>query len=152
MIRFATIAVSGVIALGGCASPLKFENVTGSWTCPRIDGVCAGIEDIDTGLAGVSAGSPVAPPVSRGSGIGVAGSVLPGGAPSASPIRSADEIARIVLAPMIDANGIYHARRELFAVMAPGIWIEAPATADASPPASVPQASASPIEGARDEK
>ena len=45
---------------------------------------------------------------------------------SVTPGRTADEIARIVFAPSVDANGHYHGMREVYAVMKQGVWIEAP--------------------------
>lgn len=103
------------MALGGCASALRLENVTGSWTCPRVDGVCAEISEIDAGLManGVD-GSATAFSGASAPGFGVT--------PSGAPMRTGDEVAKIVLAPMIDANGYYLGSREIYAVMRAGGW------------------------------
>ena len=114
---FAVTASFSILALAGCASPLKMENVAGTWTCPRVDGKCAGIEELDR------------PPVEQPRLIGaIEGSSVTTRdteniADSIAPRRSGDQIARIVFAPRIDADGNYHDRREIFAVMTNGGWL-----------------------------
>jgi len=123
MMRSLMIPMLGSVMLGGCTSALKLENVTGSWSCPRVDGVCAEISDIDTGLVANSVdGVETAFSIGNTSGVGVL--------PSAAPIRTGDEVAKIVLAPMIDANGYYLGPREIYAVMRSGSWARPLATTD----------------------
>lgn len=115
------LALTGVT---GCASAVKLENVAGTWSCPRVDGVCADIATLDAELVGA--------PNMRGIG-GVSetiaaetGRIAITAASSAMPARTADEIARIVFAPSIDASGHFHGARAVYAVMKPGEWIEGP--------------------------
>ena len=42
------ILLTGCIALSSCA--VTYENVAGSWSCSRVDGVCEDIDSIDEGL------------------------------------------------------------------------------------------------------
>lgn len=108
----------------GCASAVKLENVAGTWSCPRVDGVCADIATLDAELVG----KPSARSVGGTSDLIAAG---PGqtainAAATAMPARTADEVARIVFAPSIDADGHFHGARAIYAVMKPGSWIEGP--------------------------
>lgn len=126
--RRLTISFSACVMLGGCASALKFENVTGSWTCPRIDGKCETISDIDAGLQDRQNAFAIAPSAGDHS--------IPIEAPrldeQLAPVRTGDEIARIVLAPAITASGYYVGVREIYAVMRSGAW-RAPDMADPQP-------------------
>lgn len=114
----------GLLSVTGCASSLKLENVAGTWSCDRVDGVCADIADIDVRtigprLEGQPVGSPDAvPPGRQGDMISVSTSTE-----TVMPSRTADEVARIVLAPSLDAQGRYHSARVMFAVMKPGDWV-----------------------------
>lgn len=114
----------GLLSVTGCASSLKLENVAGTWSCDRVDGVCADIADIDARtigprLEGQPIGSPDAvPPGPQGDMISVSNSTE-----TVMPSRTADEVARIVLAPSLDAQGRYHSARVMFAVMKPGDWV-----------------------------
>ncbi|MEL7042497.1 MAG: TraV family lipoprotein [Pseudomonadota bacterium] len=114
-------AMTGVT---GCASAVKLENVAGTWSCPRVDGVCADIATLDAELVGApsmrgigSASETIAAETDR---------IAISAASSAMPARTADEIARIVFAPSIDASGHFHGARAIYAVMKPGEWIEGP--------------------------
>ncbi|MEL7542109.1 MAG: TraV family lipoprotein [Pseudomonadota bacterium] len=115
------LALAGV---AGCASAVKLENVAGTWSCPRVDGVCADIATLDAELVGA--------PNVRGIGGGSetiaadAARIAISAASSAMPARTADEIARIVFAPSIDTAGHFHGARAVYAVMKPGEWIEGP--------------------------
>lgn len=114
-------AMTGVT---GCASAVKLENVAGTWSCPRVDGVCADIATLDAELVGT--------PTMRGIGGGAeaiasgAGMIAVMAAASTMPARTEDEVARIVFAPSIDAAGHFHGARAIYAVMKPGEWIEGP--------------------------
>lgn len=129
------LLIACTFSLGACASPLKLQNVAGSWTCPRVDGVCADIMTIDQGLGA----GPVAVPTADGavSRNPQKGSVvlasMPSHTPSAMPRRTPDQVARIVFAPSVDANGHYHGPREVFAVMTTGTWVTAPDPSAATP-------------------
>ena len=110
------------LAATGCSSTMRLENVAGTWSCPRVDGVCADIAAIDRSVTREMGPLPIG-----------------GSAPSSSPYiavgleedgmgltRTGDEVARIVLAPMIDAHGHYHASRVIYAVMSTGGWAQTP--------------------------
>ncbi|MEM9375211.1 MAG: hypothetical protein AAGA72_03250 [Pseudomonadota bacterium] len=123
------ISAIAVMALSGCASALKLENVAGTWSCPRIDGVCADTSAIDAGLTDRAAtGSAI---VGVGEAVGAQFMTISAeGERAYQPIstlaRTMDEVARIVLAPTVDSSGHYHGARELFAVMKNGSWVETP--------------------------
>lgn len=108
----------------GCASAVKLENVAGTWSCPRVDGVCADIATLDAELVG----SPSVRSIGGGSGLiaAEAGQIAVTAATTVMPARTADEVARIVFAPSIDADGLFHGARAIYAVMKPGTWIEGP--------------------------
>ena len=111
--------------LGGCASHVK-----GSWACALEPGVvCGSITDIDRGGPAKSAKSAtLADPVIEGSiparlwgqGGWTAGSI------AGAPVREADPILKVALAPWIDGEGDYHAGAEIYAVMRHGGWFVAP--------------------------
>lgn len=112
------LIATAALSLAGCASMTSLENVTGTWSCPRVDGVCADIATIDAALIGAPA-------------TGAAGRVMGSdaglvAASGAALTRTPDEVARIVFAPAVDAAGHYHSARAIYAVMAPGHWVEAP--------------------------
>lgn len=112
-----------ILALGGCANAVKLQNVAGTWSCPREDGVCLKITSIDEGIVGPrDSFTPVGGDDDRTLSTGV----IPVAVQSnpVMPSRTADEVARIVLAPSVDHSGRYHGSRVLFAVMKPGSWIE----------------------------
>lgn len=108
----------------GCASAVKLENVAGTWSCPRVDGVCADIATLDAELVG----APTVRSVGSGGGSIAAesGQIAVNAAATAMPARTADEVARIVFAPSIDGDGHFHGARAIYAVMKPGTWIEGP--------------------------
>lgn len=115
------LAMTGVT---GCASAVKLENVAGTWSCPRVDGVCADIATLDAELVGTptmrsigGVGETIAPET---------GMIAASAAVNAMPARTADEVARIVFAPSIDAAGHFHGARAIYAVMKPGAWVEHP--------------------------
>ena len=111
--------------LSGCASHVK-----GSWACALEPGVvCGSITDIDRGGPAKSAKSAtLADPVIEGSiparlwgqGGWTAGSI------AGAPVREADPILKVALAPWIDGEGDYHAGAEIYAVMRHGSWFIAP--------------------------
>ncbi|MEM9377497.1 MAG: hypothetical protein AAGA72_14850 [Pseudomonadota bacterium] len=123
------ISIVAVMALSGCASALKLENVAGTWSCPRIDGVCADTSAIDAGLTGRAATQGAISGVGKTVGSHFM-TISAQGEQAYQPIstlaRTKDEIARIVLAPTVDNSGHYHGARELFAVMKNGSWVETP--------------------------
>lgn len=132
------LLVSSLLAMTGitgCASAVKLENVAGTWSCPRIDGVCADIATLDAELVGA--------PNMRGIGgasemiAAETGMIAVSAAANAMPARTADEVARIVFAPSIDADGHFHGARAIYAVMKPGTWIEGPIEETPVQPASV---------------
>lgn len=121
----------GLFGVTGCANSLKLENVAGTWSCDRVDGVCANIAQIDAGtigsrIDGQAVGSPEHQILEGEGGI----VPISGEARSIMPSRTADEVARIVLAPSLDAQGRYHSSRVLFAVMKPGDWVPGSAPLD----------------------
>lgn len=119
-----SIITFALLGVTGCASSLKLENVAGTWSCDRVDGVCADISMIDQATIGSRLdGAPIGAPKSHADNND--GQVVPIAArPNVvMPSRTADEVARIVLAPTLDANGRYHSSRIMFAVMKPGDWI-----------------------------
>lgn len=118
------IASLSVLGLTGCASAIKMENVAGTWSCPRIDGVCADIASLDGQLIGQDSyrGIGGAPIVTRDGVVAVSDK----GVTSAMPARAPDEVARIVFAPSVDASGHYHGVRAIYAVIKTGDWITAP--------------------------
>ena len=128
------------LAVTGCSSTMRLENVAGTWSCPRVDGVCADIAAIDRSVTREMGPLPIG-----------------GSAPSSSPYiavgleedgmaltRTGDEVARIVLAPMIDAHGHYHATRVIYAVMSTGGWARTPVAAPE--PTSIAATAAVPTE------
>ena len=121
------VLTSSLIAMPtvtGCASAVKLENVAGTWSCPRVDGVCADIATLDAELVG----TPTVRSIGGGNGsiATEAGQIAVTAATTAMPARTADEVARIVFAPSIDADGHFHGARAIYAVMKPGTWIEGP--------------------------
>ncbi|MEM9838009.1 MAG: TraV family lipoprotein [Pseudomonadota bacterium] len=110
--------ISLVLLMTACTSPVKLEHVAGTWTCPRVDGVCATTTSIDAGLTEESTGEDAAPVVFSGQPSG-------GVAGAPAPARTADQVARIVLAPRVDASGHYHEARVIYAVMTSGRWVPA---------------------------
>ena len=124
------LATSLLVLTGtaGCASAVKLENVAGTWSCPRIDGVCADIASLDAELIG----TPAIRGVGNGAGqtAGAVGSIAVNASVDAMPQRSADEVARIVMAPSIDGAGHFHGARAIYAVMKPGEWVEGPIVAE----------------------
>lgn len=128
MNRSLTISLLSALTLGGCASPLKLKNVAGTWSCPRVDGVCSDITSIDRGLGIEETGTQ---PVGNGGlrrdpGTGTLLLTSMGSANPIMPGRTADQVARIVFAPSVDANGHYHGPREIYAVMTTGSWVTQP--------------------------
>lgn len=116
------LIATAALSLAGCSSMTSLENVAGTWSCPRVDGVCADIATIDGALIG-------------GPASGAAGRVMGSdagliAASGAALTRTPDEVARIVFAPAVDAAGHYHSARAIYAVMAPGHWVEAPAQSE----------------------
>ncbi|MEL7322574.1 MAG: TraV family lipoprotein [Pseudomonadota bacterium] len=124
--RKASLAIITFALLGatGCASSLKLENVAGTWSCDRVDGVCADISMIDQATIGSRIdGAPIGAPKSDV--YSNQGQVVPISTRTdiVMPSRTADEVARIVLAPTLDVSGRYHSSRIMFAVMKPGDWV-----------------------------
>lgn len=119
------------LAVTGCSSTMRLENVAGTWSCPRVDGVCADIAAIDRSVIGEAGPLPIRGPATPSSPLVTVGLEEDGMALT----RTGDEVARIVLAPMIDAHGHYHASRVIYAVMSMGGWARTPVVAPA--PASV---------------
>ncbi len=111
--------------VSGCASHVK-----GSWACALEPGVvCGSITDIDRGGPARAAKSTTsADPVIEGAipaklwgqGGWTAGSI------AGAPVREADPILKVALAPWIDWEGDYHAGAEIYAVMRHGSWFVAP--------------------------
>lgn len=121
LIASCLVAMTGVT---GCASTVKLENVAGTWSCPRVDGVCADIATLDAELVGTPSMRSIG-----GVGESIAaetGMIAVSAAANAMPARTADEVARIVFAPSIDASGHFHGARAIYAVMKPGEWVEHP--------------------------
>lgn len=118
----------GVAILGvtGCAGAVKLDNVAGSWTCPRVDGVCAEIAAIDRGLGATPSALVSIAAGAEGDGSALTQIYLDGGSASL-PSRTPDQVARIVFAPSVDAEGHYHGARVVYAVITPGRWIAKPA-------------------------
>lgn len=147
MLATSLIALTGVT---GCASAVKLENVAGTWSCPRIDGVCADIATLDAELVGTPTTRSIG---GQGGSIAAeAGMIAVSVAASAMPARTADEVARIVFTPSIDAAGHFHGARAIYAVMKPGEWVEHPIEdAPVRPTATVERTSAPPPEPKSDE-
>jgi hypothetical protein len=115
MIRL--LSLGAAFALASCASPVKLQNVAGTWSCPRVDGVCATTEVLDRQLT-EAAPDPVMMTQSTEL-VGMAG-------PDAETMgRTYDQVARIVFAPLVDDQGHYHEARVIHAVMARGSWLPA---------------------------
>ena len=110
------------LSLAGCTSMTSLENVAGTWSCPRVDGVCADIATIDAALIGTPATGAAGRVMGSDAGLTAAS--------GAALTRTPDEVARIVFAPAVDAAGHYHSARAIYAVMAPGHWVEAPTEPD----------------------
>lgn len=117
MIRL--LSLGAAAALASCASPVKLQNVAGTWSCPRVDGVCATTEALDRQLTDFA---PVAASIAQPTDL--IGSTSP--TPETMG-RSYDQVARIVFAPLVDDQGHYHEARVIHAVMARGSWLPAPA-------------------------
>jgi len=111
------LIATAALSLSGCTSMTSLENVAGTWSCPRVDGVCADIATIDAALTGPATGA-------AGRAMGSDASLI--AASGAALTRTPDEVARIVFAPAVDGAGHYHSARAIYAVMAPGHWVEAP--------------------------
>jgi len=112
------LLAAATLSLAGCTSMTSLENVAGTWSCPRVDGVCANIATIDAALVSGPATGAAGRVMGRDAGlIAASGAAL---------TRTPDEIARIVFAPAVDGAGHYHSARAIYAVMAPGHWVEAP--------------------------
>lgn len=139
MKRAAQLLIACTFGLGACAAPLKLENVAGSWTCPRVDGVCGDITTIDQGLGAEPIPVPAGDTsVSRTPQTGtLVLATARSEAPSAIPRRTPDQVARIVFAPIVDPNGHYHGPREVYAVMTTGTWITAPAPSATTSPTQI---------------
>ncbi|NNU17493.1 TraV family lipoprotein [Parvularcula sp. ZS-1/3] len=117
MIRL--LSLGAAFALASCASPVKLQNVAGTWSCPRVDGVCATTEALDRQLTD-AAPAPVMTAQST--------ELVNMASPDAGTMgRSYDQVARIVFAPLVDDQGHYHEARVVHAVMARGSWLPAPA-------------------------
>ena len=143
------------IGAAGCTSTLKLENVAGTWTCDRVDGVCADISRIDQATIGPrledidlhGAGRDSLPQ-------DVFAYSVAAGASSMMPSRTPDEVARIVLAPSLDQQVRYHSSRVMFAVMKSGDWVpgsfslEAEEEEGAELIADAPEPQTTPLEGA----
>jgi hypothetical protein len=106
---------------------MRLENVAGTWSCPRVDGVCADIAAIDRSVTLETGPLPIRGPATPSSPFVTVGLEQDGMALT----RTGDEVARIVLAPMIDAHGHYHASRVIYAVMSTGGWARTPVAAPA---------------------
>lgn len=107
----------GVMALSACASPVKLQNVAGTWSCPLVDGVCATTEAVDQKLTRASVLEPINAPLTEDRG---PITVTP---ESGALGRTYDQVARIVFAPLVDADGNYHEARVIHAVMQRGSWV-----------------------------
>lgn len=111
------ILMCGTLALTACASPVKLQNVAATWSCPLVDGVCATTEALDQKLAQASALEPITAPLTKDH---AAITVTP---KSAALGRTYDQVARIVFAPLVDADGNFHEARVIHAVMQRGSWV-----------------------------
>ena len=111
--------LGAAFALASCASPVKLQNVAGTWSCPRVDGVCATTEALDRQLTDAAPA-----PVMITQSTELTGIV---GLDIETMGRSYDQVARIVFAPLVDDQGHYHEARVIHAVMARGSWLPAPA-------------------------
>ncbi len=126
----------GLLGLTGCAGAIKMENVAGTWSCPRIDGVCADIATLDSQLIGAGDYRGVGGPAPIANPNGVI-SVNDMAGASGMPLRAPDEVARIVFAPSVDASGHYHGARAVYAVMKTGEWLTGPGDATTTQTRSV---------------
>jgi conjugal transfer pilus assembly protein TraV len=119
----------GALALGACST-----NTKGSWSCEAPIGgtACASIESIDRNgpaAASAAANSPgieTARPVRWWEPQPFVFSA------EAGPRREGDQVMMVVFAPWVDAQGDYHGRSEVHAVMRRGGWWVA------TPPAAQP--------------
>ena len=111
--------------LACCASHVK-----GSWACALQPGVfCGSIADIDRGGPSKPVKAATAPdPVVAGAiparlwdqGGWTAGPI------AGAPVREADPILKVAIAPWIDGQGDYHGGAEVFAIMRQGGWFIGP--------------------------
>ena len=111
------LLLCGAMALSACVSPVKLQNVAGTWSCPLVDGVCATTEALDQKLTRASAPKPINAPLTEDQ-VSTAVSLESG-----VPGRTYDQVARIVFAPLVDADGNYHEARVVHAVMQRGSWV-----------------------------
>lgn len=126
--RLALVLLAGA-TLAGCST-----NTKGSWSCGSVGPgqTCASIETIDGGASASSA---------RADSPGIEGAApVRWWAPQpfvfsdgTGPRREGDQVLQIVFAPWVDAQGDYHQRSEVHAVMRRGgWWVPAPTTVQAS--------------------
>ena len=131
-----TLVSIGLVGLSGCAGSMKLQNVAGTWSCDRVDGVCADISAIDEGTIGPKFEAGHVGGLDAVSAKSAAGQIaVSTQATTVMPSRTPDEVARIVLASNLDAQGRYHSSRVFFAVMKSGDWDagSAPAEVQTSP-------------------
>jgi conjugal transfer pilus assembly protein TraV len=129
----AVVLLAG-LAVSGCSLS---TNTKSNWSCSAPTGAaCASIDAIDhagdaSRPAPASPGVATAAPVRWWEPQPFVFSDAPG------PRREGDQVMRIVFAPWVDAQGDYHARSEVHAVMRRGgWWVAAPAAAHGQPAAS----------------
>ncbi len=133
------------LALTGCVTS---GTTSQSWSCRAIGNqTCASIEEIDSHPA-------VQGKASKGQAIFGARPANWWDAPNAlsatredAPRREFDQTMRIVVAPYVDAQGDYHDRSDVYAVMRKAQWWIAPpvpVTASPEPGSTLPAAQSAP--------
>lgn len=122
------------IALGAFALAACSTNTKGSWSCeaPIGGAACASIDSIDRNGSVTSVASSTSPGIETAAPVRwwePQPFVFSG---EEGPRREGDQVMLVVFAPWVDAQGDYHGRSEVHAVMRRGGWWVA------TPPAARP--------------
>lgn len=113
-----SVAAAALVAMSGCAS--LGTNVKGSFACSAPDGICAPTSTIDDqALAMLQGDVPVTPAGPYSALTRTPGLVR---AAIGGLARTQDKIVRIVFPPHVDAQGRYHEKTAVHAVVQPGAW------------------------------
>ncbi|MGQ3044186.1 MAG: TraV family lipoprotein [Brevundimonas aurantiaca] len=133
--RGLVVVLMSSLAVSACSLS---TNTKGNWSCSAPTGSsCASIDAIDHS-ADAGRPSPASPGVANAAPVRwwepqpFVFSEAPG------PRREGDQVMRVVFAPWVDAQGDYHGRSEVHAVMRRGgWWVAAPTAAPSSQAAPV---------------
>lgn len=126
-----TIGVA-TLALAACST-----NTKGSWSCeaPVGGAACASIESIDRAGSRSAAPNPASPGIETAAPVRWWEPQPFVFSAEDGPRREGDQVMKVVFAPWVDAQGDYHSRSEVHAVMRRGgWWVATPAAAQAPQP------------------